>query len=151
MGSYPKSVMALGALWILELTSRSGFRERAQPHVSTPCVPGNVEGADFSDSLGRNAGWSEGSELAPETESVAPSLEPREIGHARGLDGRRNDTSRHHGRPSALRKTHNSLMQNLLSAITLLEYEPVCSRRGIRNWNGLSRKPTYPPRPRAAL
>ena len=72
--------MALDALWMLELASQRDFREWAQHHVAAPGTPGNVEGAGFFDSLGRNARLSEGPELAPETESVPASLESREIG-----------------------------------------------------------------------
>ncbi|MGD0578099.1 MAG: substrate-binding domain-containing protein, partial [Bryobacteraceae bacterium] len=97
-GSYPKSVMALEALWMLDVVSQRGFRECAQHHVSTSSIPGNVEGAGFFDSLGRIDGSSERSELALETESVQASLKSREIGRARGLVGPRNDASRHHGR-----------------------------------------------------
>jgi hypothetical protein len=73
---------------MLDLVSQRAFRECAQHHVSMPGIPGNVEGAGFSIPLGRNAGLSERSELAPETESVPTSLEPR------GLVGPRNDASR---------------------------------------------------------
>ena len=45
---------------MLELAGQCGFREYAQPHASTPGIPGNVEGAGFFAPLGRNAGLSEG-------------------------------------------------------------------------------------------
>jgi hypothetical protein len=96
-GSYPKSVMALDTLWMLELTSQRGFRECAQHHVSKPGIPGNVEDASFFDSLGRNAGLPGRSELAPETESVPASLESGQIGRARNFVGRPNGASRYHG------------------------------------------------------
>lgn len=54
--------MALDALWMLELASQRAFLECAQPHAPTPGMPGNVEGAGFFDSLGRNAGLFERSE-----------------------------------------------------------------------------------------
>jgi hypothetical protein len=112
---------------MLELASQRDFRECAQHHVSTPGVPGNTEGASFFDSLGRNAGLSGRSELAPETESVPTSLESREIGWARGFLGRPAGASRHHGRPLVPWGIHNSLMQSRLSAITLLGQEPEIS------------------------
>ena len=62
--------MALEALWMLELASQRGFRERARHRVSEPANPREVDGAGFFDTLGRNAGLSERSEPAPETESV---------------------------------------------------------------------------------
>ena len=96
--------MALEAVWMLELASQRGFRRCAQHHVSAPGIPGNVEGAGFFAPLGRNAGLSEGSELALETESVPTSLESREIGHSSGSVGPRNDASGHHGGPSVLRE-----------------------------------------------
>jgi len=108
---------------MLELASQRGFRECGQDHVSTPGIPGNVEGAGFFDFLGSNAHLSERPELAPETERVPVSLESRETGRAWGLVGPRKDASRHHGRLSVLWGTHNSLMQNRLSAITLLGQE----------------------------
>jgi hypothetical protein len=86
---------------MLDPASRRGFRECAQHHVSTPGIPGNVEGAGFIDSLGRNAGLDERSELPPEAEPSA-SLGSRELGRARGLVGPRNDIPRHHGRLSVL-------------------------------------------------
>jgi hypothetical protein len=33
---------------MLEVASQRGFRECAQHHVSTPCIPGKGEGARFS-------------------------------------------------------------------------------------------------------
>ena len=90
--------MALEALWMLELASQRGFRECARHHASTPGMPGNVEGAGFFDSFGRNAGLFERSEPTPETESVPASLESREIGRARDFVGARNSGSHHHGR-----------------------------------------------------
>ena len=105
VGSYPKSAMALEALWMLELPSQRGFRECAQHHVSRPGIPSNVEGTGWFDSLGRN---------------VASG----EVRRARGLAGPPSDTSRHHGRLPVLWGTHNSLMQDRLSAITLLGQEP---------------------------
>ena len=65
---------------MLELASQRGFRECAQHHVSAPGFPGNVEGAGFFDSLGRDAGLSERSELAPETELVPVLWSPRKSG-----------------------------------------------------------------------
>src|ERR1017187_2091971 len=80
LGSYPKSVMAVEALWILELASQRGFRERGLPHVSATGNPGGIDGARILDSPRTYAGPSERSEPAPGTESVRSSLEPREIG-----------------------------------------------------------------------
>ena len=105
---------------MLELARHRGFRECAQHYVSTPGIPGNVEGAGFSDSLGRKAGLSARSELVPENESVTAPLEFREIGRVRGLGGPA------HGRIPPSRQAvgiagdSNSLMQNRLSATTLL-------------------------------
>jgi hypothetical protein len=109
---------------MLELASQSGFRECAQHYVSTPGLPGDVEGGGFFDALGRNAGYSERLELSPETESVPASLCSRENGPATGTVGLGNDAPGHHGRPSVLWETHNSLMQNILSVIALLGQEP---------------------------
>ena len=117
---------------MVELASQRGFRECAHHHVSAPGNPGNVESAGFFDSLGRNAGLPERSEPAPGTESVLGSLESREIGHAKGAPARAPAHSRPHGRPVVLRRTHNSLMENRLSAITLLGQEPNCPR--FRSW-----------------
>lgn len=39
-GSCPKSVMAPQALWMLELTSQRGLRERTRHRVSAPVTPG---------------------------------------------------------------------------------------------------------------
>ena len=75
--------MALEALWMLGLAGQPGFRECARYHVSATGIPGNVEGAGFFDSLGRNAGLSARSELPPETGSVPAPLESREIRHVR--------------------------------------------------------------------
>jgi hypothetical protein len=85
--------MAVEALWILELASQRGFRERGLPHVSAPGNPGGIDGARILDSLRTYAGPSERSEPAPGTESVRSSLEPREIGLARALSGPRNRAS----------------------------------------------------------
>ena len=82
LGSCPKSVVALEALWMLELVSQRGSHECAQHRASAPGSSGNVEGARFFDSLGRNAGLSERSEPTPETESVSASLDSWEIGRA---------------------------------------------------------------------
>ena len=60
----------------------------------------------------------------PHIGTVPAFLDSREIGRARGFVGPRNGASRHHARPSALWGTHNSLMQNRLSATTLLGQEP---------------------------
>jgi len=45
LGSSPKNVMALEALWMLELARRRGFSECAQCHVSTLGVPENIKSA----------------------------------------------------------------------------------------------------------
>jgi len=84
-GSCPKSVMARQVLWMLELASQRGFRERARHRVSAPAYPGNVDGAGFFDSMGRNVGLSGRSEPAPAAESVPGSSKAREIGHAMGV------------------------------------------------------------------
>ena len=83
-GSSPKSVMALEALWMLELPSQRGFRDRARRCVSAPAKPANVDGAVFFDSLGRNARLSERSEPAPRAESIPGCSDPREAGRAKG-------------------------------------------------------------------
>src|ERR1035437_3651867 len=49
VASYPKSVMVLEALWMLELPSQRSFRESAQHHLSAPGFLANVEGAGFLD------------------------------------------------------------------------------------------------------
>ena len=124
-GSYPKSVVALEALWMLQLASQGGFHECAEHNVSTLGVPGSVEGAGFSDSLGRNAGLSARSELAPETESAPAPLESRETGRAGGLGRPRARTRVQPSRQAVgVVGTCNSLMQQRLSAITLLGQEP---------------------------
>jgi hypothetical protein len=43
MGSYPKSVVALEALWMLELAGQRGFRERVRHRASAPVNPRNVD------------------------------------------------------------------------------------------------------------
>jgi hypothetical protein len=47
-------VIGLEALWALALASRRGFRQGAQDHVSTPGIPGNLEGAGVFDSAGEH-------------------------------------------------------------------------------------------------
>ena len=87
-GCYPKSVVALDALWMLELASQRGFRERARCGVSAPLNPRNVDGAGFFGSLRRNAESSKRPEPAPGAESAADSSESRDIWHARGSRSR---------------------------------------------------------------
>jgi len=128
-GSYPTSVVPLEALWMLELASQLRFRECARHHVSTPGVPGNVEGGGFFDSLGRNAGFSQPPALAPETKSVRAFLDSREGGRGRGFVGPRKGAPRHGSGLPRLWATHNSLIQNPLSAVALLGQESGLEQR----------------------
>ena len=110
---------------MLELASRRGFRECAQHHVSAPGNHGNVEGAGVLNSLGSNAGLSEGSE--PHSGNRTG---PRFFGVQgnQASQGKRRPTqgaSRHHGRHLVLRRTHNSLVEYRLSAVTFLGHEAI--------------------------
>lgn len=124
LGSCPKSVMAPPTLWMLELASERGFRQRSRHRVFAPAKAGNVVGAGFFDSLIRNARLSEPSESAPGAESAPGSSESRGIGVPKRVSARARAISRRHGRPVVLTGTHNSLMEKCLSQITLMGQEP---------------------------
>jgi hypothetical protein len=80
--------MAPQILWMLELASQRGFRERTRHRVCGLANSGNADGAGCFDSLGRNAGLAERSEPPPGTESVPGSSESKEIGHAKWVSAR---------------------------------------------------------------
>jgi hypothetical protein len=112
--------MALEALWILELASQRGFRERELPHVSAPGNPGGIDHARILGSLRAYAGLSERSEAAPGAESVRGSLDSKEIGRAKAFSGPRDGASGMTKGQRSRGEAHNSLRKNLLFPITLL-------------------------------
>lgn len=119
-GCYPKSVVALDALWMLELASQRRFRERARCGVSAPLNPRNVDGAGFFGSLRRNAESSKRPEPAPGANRPPILRSPGTSGTPGGTVGPHTGRSRRQGRS----RTHNSLIERYLSPITLLGQEP---------------------------
>jgi len=109
-----------------ELASPGAFRECAEHRASAPGFPGNVKGTGLFESLGRDAGLSERSDLVLDSESVPPpfSRGAGENSVPRDFFGLRNGPSRHHSRPLVSSKTYNSLIQNRLFSTPLWGQAP---------------------------